>query len=203
MRLHVICIGIMNIIGGNQRNVQFSADLQQFGIHHPLFRQTVILQLQKIIALSKAVSVFDCCLFCFLRQTLLDIPCHLSGEAGRQCNNPLMKFPKDLHIHTGLVIVPLRKASADDLHQVCITGIIFRKQNQMVISVLPAGQFLVKPGVCCHINLTAQDRSDPLCLACFIKIDHAIHDAVICDSSTVHAELLHPLHIFFYLVGTV
>ena len=193
----------MNIIGGNQRNVQLSADLQQFGIYHPLFRQAVILQFQEIIVLSKAVPVFDCRLFGFLRQTFLNIPCHLSGKAGRKRNDSLVEFPKNLHIHTGLVIVPLRKAPADDFHQVCITGIIFRKQNQMIVSVLSAGQFLVKPGVRRHIDLTAKDRFDPFCLACFIKVYHTIHDTVIRDGSTVHAELLHPFHIFFYLVGTV
>ena len=45
VRLHIIGVGIMNIVGGNKGNIQFLAHLKQRGIHHFLLRQTVVLKL--------------------------------------------------------------------------------------------------------------------------------------------------------------
>ena len=73
----------------------------------------------------------------------------------------------------------------------------------MIISVIPSSQLLIKTGIGCHIDLTAKDRPDPLCPTRFIKIDHPIHNAMVCDRCTVHAKLLNTPDIFLYFVGTV
>ena len=65
-----------------------------------------------------------------------------------------MELLQYFHIHTGFIIVAFRESTADDLHQVRITGIVLRQQHQMVITVLSAGQFLVKPGA----TYTSQPR---------------------------------------------
>ena len=114
-----------------------------------------------------------------------------------------MIFIQHLHVHPGPVIIPFRKAPADDFHQVGISGIILRQQHQMVISVLPSGGLLIKPGVGRHINLAADYGFDPLRLRSPIEINHTIHHAVIRNGGTVHAQFFHPGNIFFYFVGTI
>ena len=73
----------------------------------------------------------------------------------------------------------------------------------MVISVLTTCQFFVKTGIWRHIDFTAKDGVDPLFLTGFVKINHAVHHAMIRDGSAVHAKLFDPFYIFFYFVGTV
>ncbi len=73
----------------------------------------------------------------------------------------------------------------------------------MIVSVLPACQFLVKAGVGRHIDLTSQNRIDSLRLCGAVKINGAVHYAVVRYGCAVHAQLLYPCHIFLYFVGTV
>lgn len=102
-------------------------------------------------------------IFCFLRQSFLDIARHFTCQTRRQRNNSLVKFLQNLHIDTRLVIVPLRKTAADDFAQIRVTSIIFRQKHQMVIPVIPAGNLPVKTGIGRNIDLTAQNRIDTLC----------------------------------------
>jgi hypothetical protein len=73
----------------------------------------------------------------------------------------------------------------------------------MVIAVLTAGKFLIKAGVGRHINLASQDGFDAGILGSPIKINGTVHNAMVSNGSTVHAQLFHTGHIFFYFVGTV
>ena len=114
-----------------------------------------------------------------------------------------MVLLQQLHIHTGSVVIALRKAFANDLRKVGIAHIVFCQKHQMIIAVLTARQFSVKAGMGCHIDLTADDRIDPRLLRRLIKIDRAVHHAMIRDGGTVHSQLLHIFHIFFDLIGTV
>ena len=203
MRFYIIGIGVMHIVGSHKGNVQLPADLQQAGVHHPLFRQPVVLQFQKVISFAKTVQIPKGCFLRFINQPLLNISGHFPCQAGGKRNKPLMTLSKKLHIHTGLVIIAFCKTTADNLHQVVITGIIFRKQNKVVISVLTTCQFFIKAGIRSHIDFTAKNRVDSFFLAGFIKVDHAIHHTMIRDSGAVHAKVFYPLYIFFNFVGTV
>ena len=72
----------MHIVGGYQRNVQFSAHLEQFHVHRTLLRDTVILQFQKIIALAEAGLVFAGCFSRFVLHSLQNKPGHFTCKAG-------------------------------------------------------------------------------------------------------------------------
>ena len=163
----------------------------------------MILELQKKIPLAEAGLIFPGRFSGLVRQPLDNISLHLTRQAGGQGDNPLVIAVQHLHIHPGLVVIALGKALADNLYQVVIARIILGQKNQMIIPVLPAVQFLVKPGVWSHIDLAAQNGLDSRLLRRQVKVDGAVHDAVIRDGGTVHAQLLHPRHIFLYFIGSV
>ena len=52
----------------------------------------------------------------------------------------------------------------------------------------------VKPGAGGHIDLTADDRVDPLRLAGPVEINDAVHIPVVGDRHGGLAQLLHPLY---------
>jgi len=54
---------------------------------------------------------------------------------------------------------------------------------------------LIKPGTAlgCDIDLTADDRLDPLCLTGPVKVDNTVHDTVVCDGAGGLAHGLHGL----------
>ena len=73
----------------------------------------------------------------------------------------------------------------------------------MIIPVLTAGKFLVKTGIGRHIHLTADDRIDSRFPGCSVKINHAIHHAMIRNRRAVHAQFFHPFYVFFDFIGSV
>ena len=80
--LHILRIGVMDIIGSHKRNIQLLAHAYQGLVYDFLFRQAVVLKLQKIISLSKDLFIFEGRLFGLLIEALHNIPLHLSCQAG-------------------------------------------------------------------------------------------------------------------------
>ena len=199
----ILSIGVMHIVGGYQRNVQFSAHLEQFHVHCPLFRDSMILQFQKIIALAEAGLVFASRFSRFVLHSLQNKPGHFTCKAGRQCDNSLVELLQHFHVHTGFIIISFRKATADDFHQIRITGIILCQQHQMMIAILSAGQFFVKTGIRRHIHLAAQDWLDAGFPCGTVKIDYTVHDTMVGNCRTVHSQLFDSGHILFDLIGSI
>ena len=203
MGIRIFRIGIVDIISGNQRNIQFPAHFQKFRVHHSLLRVSVILQFQKIISLPETCLIFPGSLPGFLRKSLDNIPLHLACQTGRQGNQPFMIAVQDFHVHPGLVIISFRETFADNLHQVGVTGIVLCQQHQMIIPVLSPGQFLIKTGVWRHIHLAADNGFYPRAFGCPVKINDTVHGTVIRYGSAVHPQFFHPGNIFFDFIGTV
>ena len=203
MCCRILRIGVVTVIRRNQRNPQLARHLQKRCVHPPLVLISVILQFQIEISLTKAVIVLQRSLLRCRDVSPDDVPRHLACKACGTRDQPLVVLPQQIHIHPRLVIISLCEGMAHDLREILIPLIILCQQNQMIISVVPAGQLPVKPGPRSHIDLTAQNRIDALGLTRLIEIDHAIHHAVIRDGRRVHPELLHPLHIFPDLVRPV
>ena len=80
VRVRIRPIGIMNVVGGHQRDIQLPAHLQKLCVHHFLFRISVILQLQKKIPLPKALLVLPRRLSGLAVQPFDNIPLHFSRK---------------------------------------------------------------------------------------------------------------------------
>ena len=101
-------------------------------------------------------------------------------QTGGQAHQAAGILPQQLHVDPRLDVKALREGGADHPAQVFIARLIFAQQNQVVAGRVHP-MFPAEPGIGRHINLTADDRLDALFLRLFIKIHHAVHDAVVCD----------------------
>ena len=144
-----------------------------------------------------------CNLLCLFVKSTDDITRNFSGKAGRQTDQTLMILFECLKIHPWTVIIPFRKTDGNNLHKIRIALVIFCKENQMIVSILPMAGFPVKTGIGSHIDLTTNYRIDACSLGRLIKIHHAIHHTVIRNRCTVHPQFFDPGYIFFYFVGTI
>lgn len=106
MGLNVLRIRVVDVVGGHQGDFKLFAHAQQRLIHSLLIRNPVILQLQKIIAFSKDLFIFQGLLLGLIVETLYNISLHLPGQAGAQSDDPFVEFLQHLHIHPGPVIKP-------------------------------------------------------------------------------------------------
>lgn len=159
----------MAVVRRHQRNLQFLAHPHQALVDRPLRRDAVILQFQKEIVRSKDIAVFLRRLARFLIHASRQIPRDLARQTRAECNNAFMVGSQHLVIHTRFIIKALDKALGDDLHQILIAGIIFRQQNHMIIAILAASRLPVKTRSGRHIDLTADDRLDPIFPGCPVK----------------------------------
>ena len=203
VRFHIFFINIVAVVRRHQRNLQFLAHPHQALVDRPLRRDAVILQFQKEIVRSKDIAVFLRRLARFLIHASRQIPRDLARQTRAECNNAFMVGSQHLVIHTRFIIKSLDKTLGDDLHQILIAGIIFRQQNHMIIAILAASRLPVKTRSGRHIDLTADDRLDPIFSGCPVKIDHAVHDAVVGNRQTVHPQFLRPGGQFFYFTRCV
>ncbi len=192
MALRILRIGIMDIIGSDERYVKFTAKPHESRIYHFLIRQTVILQFQEIIPLPEAVKILKRRLLSLIVQIPLKETLHLARDAGRTADYALMVFPKHLDIHTGLVVISFRKSLAHYFAQVLITLVVLRQKYQMVepLILFITSRFLVKAAVRGNIYLAAYDRLYARIFGCPVKIDRTVHISVIGYRGRVHAKFL-------------
>ena len=203
MRLHILRIRVVHIIGCHQFNSHLPAHAKQRLIDLLLFRHAMILQLQKEIIFSKDILIAQGRFTCFLVHPTHDIAWNLSCQTSTQCNDTFMICFQRLNIHARLIVKSIDKPDRYNLHQILVALVIFRQQHQMIITIFVISCLFVKPGTWCHIDLASQDRLDSLSFCFFIKINHTIHDTMVSDSCTVHAQFLDPCHIFLDLIGSI
>ena len=154
-------IGIMHIVGSYQRDIKLLAYGKQRRIHRMLRRDTVILQFQEKFPLPKH-SWYLSAAFWLLSMRPFWI--FLATSPARQADRaimPLMVTVQNLHIHTGFIVIALRKAlcsqfSSDWHSRYCFP----QAAPDGRTPVVPAGQLLIKTGIGRHIDLTAQDGLD-------------------------------------------
>ena len=90
-------------------------------------------------------------------------------------------------IHPRFIVIPFGKAQRNQFHQIVKSGLIFRKKYQMKIPRFPLlHAFLFH--VFRKINFRPQNRMNSLLFGFLIKIDNAIHHAMIRKRTGIHAE---------------
>ncbi len=203
VRLHVVGVRVVDVIRRDQRNPQAPAHGHERHVHLLLVLVSVVLQLQEEIALSEDIQIFEGRLVRGLQVIPDYVPGDLAGQTGAGRDDPLMELAQQLLVDSGLVIVPFREGAAHYFHQVGVALVVLRQKNQVVVAVVARPLLPVEPRSGRHVDLAADDGLDPGLFAGFIKIDHAVHDAVIGNRRAVHAEFPDALYIFFDLIGAV
>ena len=138
----------------------------------------MILNFQEVIVLAEDVNILLYQPVSLILVVLNQCPRHITGNTGRQADNSLMVLPQKFLVHTRLIVHALDIGQRHQLYQILIAGLIFSQQNQMVI--LGSIDFLTfLAGAGSKVHLTANNGLNALLLAFFIKINRAIHDAVV------------------------
>ena len=203
MRFRILCPRIMTVVRADQVDAGFLMHSHQLLVHALLLRQSVILKFQEKIAAAEDFFIAQRGLFSFLVLPVFQTGGHLTGKTGGKRNQSLMIFLQQFQIDAGFVVESLHKSAGYDSHQIVIAGIIFGKENQVIVSLLSAACFLIETGPRGHIDFASDHRFDALGQTLLIKLNAAVHHTVIRDGSRIHSEFLYPRHIIFYFVGTV
>ena len=204
---HVVALGVLlpeivGVVGADQGNARLLVQAQQAPVHRGLLGNAVVLQLQIEVVpaqdLLHGQGVFLGPLIVAADQAAGNF----SGQAGGKADKALRMPAQQVQVDAGLDIEPVHKGLAHQVRQVPVTGLVLTQQHQVPgLRVQLIG--FVQPGPPGHIYLAPDDRMDALGLAGPVKVDGAVHNAVVRDGHRRLAQLLHQLRQVPDAAGTV
>jgi hypothetical protein len=95
---------------------------------------------------------------------------------------------KKLKIDAGLGIKAFRVCLGYHVTEVAVSCFVFAEQKQVIPCAVCFVAF-IKAGACRHIDLASDDGLYPFIFAGAVKIDNAVHGAVVCDGDGILTEL--------------
>ena len=192
MGLGVLLPEIVGVVGADQGNARLLVQAQQAPVHRGLLGNAVVLKLQIEIATSQNVLHGQGIFLGPLIVAADQAAGNFTGQARRQADEALGVPAQQVQVDAGLDIEPVHKGLAHQVRQVPVTGLVLTQQHQVPgLRVQLIG--FVQPGAPGHIHLAPDDRVDALGLAGPVKVDGAVHNAVVRDGHRRLAQLLHQL----------
>ena len=202
MALGVLPAQIVGVVGADQGNARLLVQAQQAPVHRGLLGNAVVLKLQIEVVpaqdLLHSQGVFLGPLIVAADQAAGNF----TGQARRQADKTLRMPAQQVQVDAGLDIEPVYKGLAHQVRQIPVSRFVFAQQHQVPgLRVQLIG--FVQPGPPGHIHLAPNDRVDALGLAGPVKVDGAVHNAVVRDGHRRLAQLLHQLRQVPDAAGTV
>ena len=189
----VLAVGVVAVVGGEQRGVDAAGDLDELRVGALLVRDPVVLQLDEEVVPAEDVlqpsgpplglrHVAG-------QQRLEDHPSQASGRRDQAVVVALEELPVD----PGLVVVALEVGRRGQLHEVAVALDGLGQQGQVVVELLPAlgvATGVVHPApahralvarLARHVGLGADDRHDALVAARLVEVEDPVHVPVVRD----------------------
>ena len=153
----------------------------------------MVLELQIIVVRSKNLRVLERRLLCSLIVPLHEKLRKPTCQTRRKRDKPLVVLFQQLHIHARAVIKAVQKAARDHIAEVPVARLVFAEQHQVVCLAVKRVH-LVKARSGRDIDLAADDGLHARRLRRLVKVNCAVHDAVVGDGDRVLPQLLDPVH---------
>ena len=176
--LGVLCADIVHIAGGDQPQVKLFGQLDQLAVRlrQPLYG--VILQFQEVAFGAKDITIPG---DPFPGQPYLAIAQetgNLGGATTRATDEPFGMRSKEITVNAGLVVEALQLCRRGDLHQVLITCVTVRQEQNVVAMLVPLGIAIIH-GTQGQVRLHADDGLNACSFAGLVELDGSIHCAVV------------------------
>ena len=143
VRLVVLAVGVVRVVGGQQRGADAAGDVEQLRVRLALRRQPVILQLDEEVVLAEDLlqpsRLLERTLVVALEQRLQ----HVSTETSGGGDQTLVVLLEQLPVHPRLVVVALEERQARQLDQVAVAGLVLGQQREVVVEL--AATFVSPP----------------------------------------------------------
>ena len=181
---------VVRVVGGHQSEIEFACQLVQAAVDFLLHRDTMILHFQIEVVTVKNFKELLAQLIRTVDIALSQRTRNRTRQTGRQADQPLAMLPQQIHINARLHIKAFGKTERDHMNQVAVACHVFAQQDQMAVP-FTVHITAVKARMRRDINLTPDDRMDALGLAGAVKVNHAVHHAVVGQCAGCLAERGH------------
>ena len=172
----------MDVIRGDEFKVELFCPRNQVTIDLRLFGNAVVLQFQvKIFRAENLLEPINS----FTRLGKLVLQNRLGNlareAAGKRDESFLVRF-EQFAVNARLVIIAFQVRGSGELDEIFVAGLVLGKQDEMIINVAPAtGGFFLETAAGSHVNFAADDGFDAFRARRLVKINRAIHHAVVGD----------------------
>ena len=174
----------MGVVGADQGQSRLPVHPQQLPVHHSLVPDAVVLELQiEVLRPEDPAKLQGVVLRVFVLpvpQPPGNLPCKARGQG----DQPAAVLPQELQIHPGTVVKALCPSHGDHVGEVSVSLLVLTQQHQMAALGVKLME-LIEPGTALggHIDLAADDGLDSLRLTGPVKVDNAVHNAVVGDGA--------------------
>ena len=189
----VLPFDIMAVIRRHKRNPRLLRQSEKLRIDELLLADPVILKLQKEIPVPENLLIAQGGLFGRGVIVRGKLPRNLPRKAGRKRDQAFAVLLQKLRVDARLAVEALDPRFRNQRHQILIAGVVFAEQHQMIrlrIQLVDP----VEARAARHIDLAPDDRLDPVLFRRAVKIDHAVHDAVVGDGDGLLPLPAHGFH---------
>ena len=204
VRMRIALVDVVNVVGGDELEVEFLAELDQLPVYLGLLGQTVILQFKvEILRAERLPKPIH------RRARLVDLVFHdqirdFAGETARHGNQALAVGSQNLLVDPRLIVINVEMCRRGQLDQVFVARLVAREQAKMVIKVPGAASgFFLQPRAGSNVDLTADDWFDAFIERRPVKVDDPVHGAVIGDRERGKFQFMRLLHQLVQTAGTI
>ena len=193
LSLRILPAEIVGVVGHHQGQPRLPGQAHNALVGRPLFLDIVILKLQIKMVRPEDLRQLQRVLLRALIILGQQQPGNRTGQTGGQADQSPGMLPEQREVDPGLPVKAVQIPSGYKTAQILIPLHIFAEQDHMVGLVVHAIH-PVRHGAGRHIDLAADDRLHPGGLRRLVKIDHAVHVAVIRNGDGGLAKLFDPVH---------
>ena len=164
-----------------------------------LLGNSVILNFNEEIVLAKNVLQPSCVSFRARDVAFQHLLQYVATQTSTRCDDAFAVSLQQFPVHSRLVVVALKKCKARQLDEILVPDVVLGEQCEVVVHLSPAFGFATRvinstasrwtfrPMLVRHVRLGANDWLNTFFFALFIKIDNAIHVAVIGHAKCWHS----------------
>ena len=189
----VVAVHVVAVVGGEQRRLDPSGDLEQLRVCAVLLGDAVVLDLDEEVVATEDVLEAGGLGQRRVEALVHERLQHVAAEAAGGGDDALVVLGERVPVDPGLVVVALHVGAAGQLDDVPVADVVLGQQRQVVVELAatldvaagvvdlaPSGRPL-EAGVVGHVGLGADDRRDPRVTAGLVEVEDPVHVAVVGD----------------------
>ena len=136
MGLVVRLLKEVNIVRGNQSQIQVACDFHQFGVDSPLCIKAKIMNLDEIIFSAEDVPIGGGSGLRLIKASSLQERGDLAFQASAEGDDALRVRSQPLPVHAGFVVKSLQISCRRKLHKIPIALVVCREQREVECGIL-------------------------------------------------------------------
>ena len=187
LQVRVFFQRVMRIVGRDHRDVQFLAQRHQPLVYGRQLRNVPVLHKLKVVSPAENFLVPRRRLARRVHIAPRYRPRHFPAWAARQRYDALAVLRQQLAVYARLVVEAFQVRLGDELDQIVVPPLAVRKQRHVVGRLVVRIALVAAGGR--DIGFAADYGLDARFLRDLVKVDRAVHPAVVRDGEAVHPQL--------------